>query len=97
MTDQTPRTKAGRRLDGMELFGLNEKGYYEADIQSAILAIETEARAEGIAAGARQIVAARAEARADALREAAERVRAIWVDKPPTRAAVLAILSETER
>ncbi len=77
MTDQTPRTEAGRRL--LAIWENNESH------RDAILAIE-------------------AEARADALREAAERVRALrvgWMEEMGgnilSRAAVLAILTETER
>ncbi len=97
--DQTPRTEAGRLLD-------NVTGNKWTD---RILATEAEARAERAKFCADQVNLSYDKGRADALREAAERVRALPVDRPDVtdwsvynpverfRAAVIAILTETER
>ncbi len=69
MTDQTPATEAGRRLNDWLRLSDN---WPEVTSEESILAIEAEARATVYAL----LPLEREVGRADALREAAERVRA---------------------
>lgn len=82
-----PTTGAGRAL-----------AITHPQLRERVMYIEAEARADGME-GERAIFQREAEeaygrGRADALREAAERVRALdaWFDQGPFRAAVIAIL-----
>ncbi len=98
MTDpQTPATEAGRRL----LADITYPAHYTERAVSLVLAIEAEARADEHARYDEDWALATRLGRADALREAADAVRALQGWKAGTlpgihdtvpRAAVLAIL-----
>jgi hypothetical protein len=111
MTDKTPATEAANRL-GSRMWAWNRDTSYDeisgtvANIWRDLAAIEAEAREQGRAEGDEYKEATDAamnygQGRADALREAAERVRALESDTQivgfvDMKSAVLAILTEQE-